>query len=529
LKDENYLTISTPTKQNPSNNTNKQSKIWKGFRGFHAKSKKQKSQTSPRTVLHDPSVFNIGCFETDGDTSYEVSFLSENSLASPGKQETYFPGRSKSPSKLNTSSSSSSSFTSLLLRRKSSSSSTYNPNQKSDVFDDYYKKEETPQKKVFDEYYKKEEDFNIPIRSLRNVSTPNKQKQEEEEEQEEVDENKNEVESPSLSEKQESNQAMDPFLQEVIQESISQEESLQTNTLDSNPTIESTSSPNATSKPTTPTTTTPSTIPSTSNPNDTKPASFVDSIPCQPLAQIFACATDLTEFEKMLFGDDLLPGCSNHCEPILKDNKGVSHNSVSYENRDQGEMEEYFRDVQSGNDNPSHMVDTFLSVSNTYLEETFFLVFMLRCSNSNTLFFVLYFQQATKRGLPLVYFQPKNAQESEWDAHDITMYVTPGRRDEQVSVPPKLMWVARDNASHSNTNVYQHLDLNEIDSILMPEDHNSDEEENNVEEEENEMEQVCFSLITKAGTVYIFEALDDRQRNFVVESLQIVVSRLAFV
>merc|ERR1712125_244495 len=99
--------------------------------------------------------------------------------------------------------------------------------------------------------------------------------------------------------------------------------------------------------------------------------------------------------------------------------------------------------------------------------------------------------------------------------------------------------------------IYHHFDLNEIDSVLKPEENqpveddksnslggiteeDEDEDDDNETEanndvEEMEMEQICFSLITKEGSVYIFEAMNMKQRNFVVDSLNMVLSRLAFV
>lgn len=90
------------------------------------------------------------------------------------------------------------------------------------------------------------------------------------------------------------------------------------------------------------------------------------------------------------------------------------------------------------------------------------------------------------------------------------------------------MWVARNingSAGQPTKNVYHHFDLGEINSVLKP-DENLDEMEG---ADNDDMDQNCFSLITNESHVYIFEAANMKQRNYVVEALQLVVSRLAFV
>lgn len=521
----NYLTISTPTKQSESSDAQSK-KVWKGFRGFHARSKKSKKKSnpvSPRTVMmEDPSLFDIGCFETNGDTSYEVSFLSDNSLASPGKPETYYHGRSavESTSKLNTSAASASSFSSLIRRRSSksksaststsASSSTFEPSQKTDVFDNYYKKEEESKKSAFDGYYESEEQHQVPIQSLRHnrYETPKKE-EEEKEDIPAVASSCIELEGSATNETEVELTTTDVALPSSTLDSINTSNSAHESTSSNQNASTSEASPDQ-SKQTASIQESQSLSAEQSKLEPT--TSFVDSIPCNPLAQFFACATDLAAFEKMLFGDDLLPSCSP-CGP-LNDNDDKLPFKTARETTssiDQSvESDEIQYDDLVGNDNSFLMVDTFLSY-------------------------------ATKRGVPLTYYKPKDVQESEWDAHEVTLYVTPGRRDDQVSVPPKLMWVARDNGTHSNANIYQHFDLSEIDSILKPEENGNADDNNNYDEEhsleqgidpdndENEMEHVCFSIITKAGQVFIFEASSDKQRNFVVDSLQLVVSRLAFV
>ena len=93
--------------------------------------------------------------------------------------------------------------------------------------------------------------------------------------------------------------------------------------------------------------------------------------------------------------------------------------------------------------------------------------------------------------------------------------------------------MAQNNGSHgptspsTQTKVYHHFDLTDINAILKPEE--SFDNEVIEELDDSGMQEICFSMISNEGNVYIFEASDVKERNYVVDSLQLVLSRLAYV
>lgn len=116
------------------------------------------------------------------------------------------------------------------------------------------------------------------------------------------------------------------------------------------------------------------------------------------------------------------------------------------------------------------------------------------------------------------------------------------------------MWVAKTNDSNSIDNasqnkiVYRHFDLTEIHSIIKPDspaspqnnenEYFSDDdtifnfdgcENDEKDDNSNDMEQICFSITSIEGEVFLFEASDRKTRNYIVDNLNLVLSRMSSI
>lgn len=245
-------------------------------------------------------------------------------------------------------------------------------------------------------------------------------------------------------------------------------------------------------------------------------STFTDTIrshPCtESMVHMFKCATSLTHFENMLFDyKNNVVSSLQRCS--IADNNSPDVSFISNHNDEDVIFPDIDDEGEEGAVDSFRLVDMFLN-------------------------------QATKTGIPLTFYQPKDNDGDEWDSHEICLYVTPGRRDDRVCVPPMLMWVSKNQpqcrtscapivgASCSSAVIYNHFDLADIDSVLKPDQRDDPEQLQpplDQEQTNTEMEQVCFSVITKAGDVFLFEASTQRQRDYVVDSLVMVISRLSFV
>ena len=373
-----YMTVTSDNTTPVMKQKNK--KAWKGFLGFQARKKKTKKVDSPRTVLLD-----VNCMEQNGDTSYEISFLSDDTN-----------GQNMTPRKLNRSTS----FGSLInLRRtksklsKLNSSKSFDTNEKkSDLFDDYYKNERYELgKKTFPK------DPKFPIVSLRNKSSStsskrtnlgydadafddidlrvlNDTKEKQASERNEINteeedffvNHRNEEDLTNLT--TDTSEVFDNInlsdftidetenepptisndktnIEENIEEEPIEETKMETKKVD-NENIQ---------------------VVSTNQTNENLPNeesnSFFSRMACEPLNEIFACATSLSKFESMLFGDDLLPSCGSGCRRGSIDNTN-NDRAVNYANTSPDIYDPNVPNNKPHNlDNPYELVDTFLNVS----------------------------------------------------------------------------------------------------------------------------------------------------------------------
>lgn len=364
-KSDNQLNVSSSDSTPQTRNERKDKKTWKTFSSFRSSMKNKRRIESPRSVLAD-SVFDIGCVQADGDTSYEISFLSDNTMASPGRPETYYKGKTNGSSsiKLNRSAS----FGSFILNRtkskptRSQSTEAFDKKQNTDLFQDYYKHESQSWESNAEPKTEKE-----PVVSLRKKT----QKDGEVFEDVSLDEPMSTKNNEQIS--QTTGDAVTEKAPVTKNDNNTQKDSSDINVVNTVLQVE-TDTPTSTSQT------------ETAIKTEEQGPYFMDSIYCKPFAEFFACATSLDRFEKMLFGDDLIGECGNLQTACLPAECINSPNEINDKNdivctpveqyspvapivkQKSTELDDAIQvpHVPPGQDPTLILIDSFLSVSQVY-------------------------------------------------------------------------------------------------------------------------------------------------------------------